>query len=57
MSKIKEWSIAETPIIFNASFGHNEPKCVIPYGVKAEIDTLNKEFNIISNTISAWFTY
>ncbi|MBM2659297.1 hypothetical protein [Staphylococcus pseudoxylosus] len=45
--------MAETPIIFNASFGHNEPKCVIPYGVKAEIDTLNKEFNIISNTISA----
>ncbi|MGY5433256.1 S66 family peptidase [Staphylococcus xylosus] len=51
-STIKEWDIPETPIIFNASFGHNEPKCVIPYGVMAEIDTLNKEFNIISNTIS-----
>ncbi|PTE76965.1 hypothetical protein BUY85_10880 [Staphylococcus equorum] len=49
---IKEWDIAETPIVFNASFGHNEPKCVIPYGVMAEIDTVNKEFNIISNTIS-----
>ncbi|PTE90438.1 LD-carboxypeptidase, partial [Staphylococcus equorum] len=38
---IKEWDIAETPIVFNASFGHNEPKCVIPYGVMAEIDTVN----------------
>lgn len=53
---IKKWNIAKTPIVFNARFGLNEPKCVIPYGVMTEIDTVNKEFNIISNTISESFS-
>lgn len=49
---IKEWNIPNTPILFNASFGHNEPKCVLPYGAIAEIDAHNQTFKIISNTVS-----
>ena len=26
----REWKIYNTPIFYNASFGHNEPKCIIP---------------------------
>lgn len=52
MSKSKEWSIAETPIVFNARFGHNEPNSVTSYSAMVEIDIVNKEFNIISSTIS-----
>lgn len=49
---IKEWNITNTPILFNASFGHNEPKCTLPYGVEAEIDTINNTFKILGETVS-----
>ncbi|EGQ2713933.1 LD-carboxypeptidase [Staphylococcus pseudintermedius] len=39
----KEFHQETLPIIGNASFGHNEPKCTLPYGVQATLsaDTLS----------------
>lgn len=34
---LKEFDLETMPVIGNASFGHNEPKCTLPYGIKAKI--------------------
>ncbi|MEB8102205.1 S66 family peptidase [Staphylococcus xylosus] len=49
---IKEWDIGDTPIMFNASFGHNEPKCILPYGIEAELNTSNNTFKILGACVS-----
>ena len=46
----REWKIYNTPIFYNASFGHNEPKCIIPFGAFAKLDTNNKTFHILENS-------
>ncbi|EKS26387.1 S66 family peptidase [Staphylococcus epidermidis] len=46
---LKEWKEENKPVFFNASFGHNEPKCIIPYGIKAELNTEKKSFYILEN--------
>lgn len=35
--------------VFN---GHNQPMCVLPYGVEAEIDCNNKTFSIVDTGVS-----
>lgn len=40
------------PVMYNASFGHNEPKCIIPYGLQAEIDTVNLSFTILESAVT-----
>ncbi len=37
---------SDIPVFYNASFGHNEPMCVIPYGVMAQLDCDNMTFTI-----------
>ncbi|QLK85260.1 S66 peptidase family protein [Staphylococcus sp. 17KM0847] len=34
------------PVFYNASFGHNEPKCILPYGAMAELDVTKETFVI-----------
>lgn len=48
---LKEWHQEDMPVFYNASFGHNEPKCIIPYGAQAELDVDNKTFTIIDNAV------
>ncbi|WP_323704325.1 S66 peptidase family protein [Mammaliicoccus sp. Dog046] len=48
---LKEWHQEDMPVFYNASFGHNEPKCIIPYGVQAELDVDNQTFSIIDNAV------
>jgi muramoyltetrapeptide carboxypeptidase LdcA involved in peptidoglycan recycling len=48
---IGEFGLNEIPIIYNMTFGHNEPMMCIPYGVKAQIDCDNKTFSIIENGV------
>ena len=43
-------------IIYNVNFGHAYPRCIIPYGIEAEID-LNKKPNsmfYVKNTIESF---
>lgn len=48
----KEFGREEMPILYNASFGHNEPKCLIPYGARAEINCSKPGFSIIDTGVS-----
>lgn len=34
---LAEFGRGDLPVLYNASFGHNEPKCLLPYGAEAEI--------------------
>lgn len=43
---------SDLPVLYNASFGHNEPKCIIPYGLEAEIDTNNLTFKILESAVT-----
>ena len=43
---------SDLPVLYNASFGHNEPKCIIPYGLEAEIDTGNLTFKILESAVT-----
>lgn len=49
---LKEWNQDDMPVFYNASFGHNEPKCIIPYGIQAELDVDNKTFIINESAVS-----
>ncbi|WP_078395247.1 S66 family peptidase [Shouchella patagoniensis] len=44
---LAEFELDTLPVLYNASFGHNEPKCLLPYGVLAEIDTHKRSFTIL----------
>lgn len=46
---LKEFSCGELPVLFNASFGHNEPKAILPYGALAEIDCDKLSFSILES--------
>ncbi|TDM05277.1 S66 family peptidase [Macrococcus lamae] len=48
---MKECGCEHTPILYNASFGHNEPKFIMPYGVQAEINADAKTFTILENAV------
>lgn len=43
---------SDLPVLYNASFGHNEPKCIIPYGLEAEINTNNLTFKILESAVT-----
>ena len=48
---VHELGLVELPIVYNMSFGHNEPMCCIPYGALAEIDCENKTFVILESGV------
>ncbi|KGP71262.1 S66 family peptidase [Pontibacillus yanchengensis] len=49
---MKENSLEHLPILYNVSFGHTEPKCILPYGADAEIDCENKTFATLENGVT-----
>ncbi|ARD47068.1 S66 peptidase family protein [Sporosarcina sp. P33] len=48
---MKEYKLAHLPILYNVNFGHTEPKCILPYGAKAEIDCERKSFAILESGV------
>lgn len=40
------------PVLYNGSFGHNEPKMILPYGALAEIDCAAAMFTILEGGVS-----
>ncbi|TDM02426.1 hypothetical protein ERX40_07680 [Macrococcus carouselicus] len=50
---MKEFGYSDLPILYNASFGHNEPKCILPYGVQAEIDTEALTFKLLEAAVES----
>lgn len=47
MTVVKELELQELPIIYNMTFGHNEPMMCLPYGAMAEVDCNKKTFSIL----------
>lgn len=41
--KIIKEQLSEYPVLYNVNFGHAYPRCIIPYGIKTEIDFDNKK--------------
>ncbi|WP_313893707.1 LD-carboxypeptidase [Psychrobacillus sp.] len=48
---MKELNLTELPILYNLNFGHTEPKFVLPYGTKAEINCENVTFSILESGV------
>ncbi|WP_237274617.1 S66 family peptidase [Tenacibaculum ovolyticum] len=46
-----EAGLTDLPIITEMDFGHTCPTFTIPYGIKAEIDPINKTFSIVENAL------
>jgi muramoyltetrapeptide carboxypeptidase LdcA involved in peptidoglycan recycling len=48
---VKELGLTDLPIIYNMTFGHNQPMTCLPYGAMAEIDCDNKTFSILEAAV------
>lgn len=46
-----EFGNAELPIVTNMDFGHTDPQIILPLGVKAEVDCVNKTFRLIESPL------
>lgn len=51
MKIIVELELFDLPIIYNMSFGHNQPMTCLPYGRIAEIDCKNNTFSILESGV------
>lgn len=49
---LAEFGREDMPVLYNGSFGHNEPKTVLPYGALAEIDCAGPMFTILESGVS-----
>ncbi len=48
---VSELQLYDVPIVYNMSFGHNEPMTCLPYGAMAEIDCDKKTFSILESGV------
>ena len=48
---LAELSLTGLPVVYNMSFGHNEPMACIPYGAKAKIDCRVQTFSILESGV------
>lgn len=46
-----EFNLRDLPILYNLNFGHTEPKFILPYGAKAEINCELGTFTILENGV------
>jgi muramoyltetrapeptide carboxypeptidase LdcA involved in peptidoglycan recycling len=47
MKVVSELGLSDLPIVYNMTFGHNEPMMCLPFGAMAELDCNKKTFSII----------
>ena len=48
---MKEYGVGKLPVVYNMTFGHNEPMMCLPYGARAEIDCSNIKFSILDSGV------
>ena len=48
---MKEFDLEHLPILYNLNFGHTEPKCILPYGARAEINCDQGTFAILESGV------
>lgn len=46
---LRDYNREDLPLLYNVSFGHCEPKCCLPYGAKAKINCIYKNFEILES--------
>lgn len=51
MKIVSELGLHNLPIVYNMSFGHNEPMMCLPYGAMVEINCDNKTFSILESGV------
>lgn len=51
---LAEFGKENLPVLYNASFGHNEPKCLLPYGALAEIRCDKPGFAILESGVEVY---
>ena len=49
---LAEFGREDMPVLYNGSFGHNEPKTILPYGALAEICCEKTMFTILESGVS-----
>lgn len=49
---LKEAGREELPVLYNLSFGHNEPKFIVPYGLQSKVDADNLTFEILESAVT-----
>ncbi|MFD1064674.1 S66 family peptidase [Oceanobacillus locisalsi] len=53
LSVLAENGLTDLPVLYNVSFGHTEPKALIPYGRLAQIDCQQASFSIIEAAVTS----
>ncbi len=48
---LAELGLENLPVMYNASFGHNEPMICIPYGAMAEVNCNDRTFSILESGV------
>ncbi|WP_053220213.1 S66 family peptidase [Virgibacillus senegalensis] len=48
---LEEYGETDLPVLLNLNFGHTEPKFILPYGAKAEIDCDHTTFSILESGV------
>ncbi|WP_223592494.1 S66 family peptidase [Neobacillus bataviensis] len=48
---MKEFHLEDLPILYNLNYGHTEPKFILPYGARAEINCEKKTFTILESGV------
>lgn len=48
---MKEFNLENLPVLYNLNFGHTEPKFILPYGAKAEVDCEQGKFKILESGV------
>lgn len=43
------FSNTDTPVLYNVNFGHSSPRCILPYGIMAEVDYNGKSIRIVES--------
>jgi muramoyltetrapeptide carboxypeptidase LdcA involved in peptidoglycan recycling len=51
INALRDVRLENIPVLWNMSFGHTAPICVIPYGALAEIDCCSVRFNILESGV------
>lgn len=49
---LAEFQLQHLPVLYNASFGHNEPQCIIPIGVMASLDPIKGTFSLLEAAVN-----
>ncbi len=48
---VDENNLHNTPIVYNMTFGHNQPMCILPYGTLAEVNCQDKTFTLLESGV------